>query len=88
MNKKQEAIAKLQQKIQKPIVRWILLGQGMLFFGLMMAPVNHGNALLLSVYAVTASVSVFGFLVLTLQTVFIKPILEILQDSLEDEDDE
>ncbi len=88
MNKKQEAIAKLQQKIEPANGRWVILGVGISSIGVMMATETHGNILVGLGATLVASLCGVGFLAVNLQAVFIKPILEILQDGFEDENDE
>ena len=88
MNKKQEAISKLQQKIEPANGRWGILGCGLLAIGVMITTETHGNILVGLGATFVASLSAVGFLAVNLQTIFIKPILEILQDSLEDENDD
>ena len=85
MNKKQEAIAKLQQKIEPSNGRWLLLTGALGSFCLM---IYTESQLVGDITNMLASACLIGFLAVNLQAVFIKPILEILQDSLEDEDDE
>ena len=87
MNKKQEAIAKLQQKIEPANGRWMILGFGILSIGVMISTEFHGSVQVGLFSTLVASLCGVGFLAVNLQAVFIKPILEILQDSLEDDND-
>ena len=85
MNKKQEAITKLQQKIEPGNGRWGILACGILMIGLMISTDSHGSILVGLFATLVASLCGVGFLAVNLQAVFIKPILDILQDSLEDD---
>ena len=85
MNKKQEAIAKLQKKIEPSNGRWVLLAGALSSFFLM---ISTESQLWGDITNLLASACLIGFLAVNLQAVFVKPILEILQDSLEDENDE
>ena len=82
MNKKQEAITKLQQKIEPGNGRWVLLGGAIISVGIMISTESQHWG---DITNMLASMCLIGFLAVNLQVVFIKPILDILQDSLEDD---
>jgi hypothetical protein len=85
MNKQQEAIAKLQQKIEPSNGRWVLLAGALGNFCFMISTESQFVGDITNMFA---SACLVGFLAVNLQAIFIKPILEILQDSFEDENDE
>ena len=90
MNKKHAAISTLHQKVsrlQKKVEpsngRWGILGVGLVCLGCMLTTESHGSILVGLAATFVASLSAVGFLAVNLQAVFVKPILEILQDLIE-----